>query len=279
MALILSSINSHNITDLQLKGTVTENEKDYLMLMDELFGLINYTTISTKDISPEVITAIVDKYAKDLIKLESIDKIDYLALYRSVESNNAQLPCLIETALTVIKGTTDIANLQSLSTVISENKLLKIALVRMYIYEMYILSVISEYFGETNRVSYSFMIENYVNNSSPVITPYKYISHFFELRVEEILMFFDVKIAEFPNLKDMLITTDMVGEYFKVIKKKKSLDCLEELENYIINNAIVLQNKKVITLKKREKLLLMDHEKDQEYGIKLLEKLFDKLSN
>ena len=279
MATILSSIISPSITDLQLKGTVTSDEKDYLMLMDELFGLINYTTIPTKDINPEIITAIIDKYAKDLERLEGIDKIDYLSLYRSVESNNAKLPSIIETALTVVKGTTDIANLQGLSTIISDDKLLKIALIRLYIYEMYILSVVSEYFGTTNRVSYSFIIEPYVNNTSPVITPYKYISHFRELNVEEIFMFFDVKIEEFPDLKPMLLSTDMVGEYFKTIKKEKSLDCLEALEDYLIDNAIVLHKKKVINIKKREKLLLMDHEEKQEFGVKLLEKLFSILAD
>jgi len=279
MAAVLSSVISPSVTDLQLKGTVTSNEKDYLLLMDELFGLINYTTIPTKDINPEIITTIIDKYAKDLEMLDGIDKIDYLSLYRSIESNNANLPSIIETALTVIKGTTDIANLQGLSTVISENKLLKIALIRMYIYEMYILSTVSEYYGEINRVSYSFIIEPYVNNASPVITPYKYISHFSELNVEEVFMFFDVKIEEFPDLKPMLLSTDMVGEYFKTIKKKKSLDCLEELEDYLINNAIALNEKKVINIKKREKLLLMDHEEKQEFGVKLLEKLFSKLTD
>lgn len=279
MAAILGSIISPSITDLQLKGTVTPDEKDYLLLMDELFGLINYTTLPTKDINPEKITAIIDKYASDLKMLEGIDKIDYFSLYRSVESNNAKLPSIIETALRVVKGTTEIANLQSISTIISEDKLLKIALIRMYIYEMYILSIVSEYHGEINRVSYSFLAEPYINNSSPVITPYRYISHFRELNVEEIFMFLEVKIVEFPDLKSMLLSTDMVGEYFKTIKKKKSLDCLETLEDYFVDNAIALHKKKVISIKKREKLLLMDHEEKQEFGMKLLEKLFERLKD
>ena len=275
MASVFSSSFFPSIIDLQLNGTVTDKEKEYLLLFDKFFGVINYITIPMPDINPEKITLIVDKYVNDLAKLQS-NNIDYLSIYKEVESGNVKVPSIIE-KMAVVKSTTEIVKSHYQLDVINEDELLQDALIRMYIYEMYILSVVSEYNGKNNRVSYSFLVEQMVNNTSPVITPYKYIGHFREINPEEILMYFDVKIVEFPDIKPMLISTDMVRDYFSIIKEHKSLKCLDELEDYIIDNAIALLNKNIINIKKRKKLILMDHELDQEYGIDLLKKLFDRI--
>lgn len=278
MASVFSKDLTPSITGLSQRGEVTKEEKEYLKLLDEKDGLVNYTIISSEEVSPEIITHIVDQYDQVLIELEQVEDETYLDIYNQVESSQDLIESFIETSLTVTSQSKELVKTGNLIVSIKENESLKKALIRMYTYEMYMLSVISEYHGEINRVSYSFNTGRSISNTSPVITPYRYLSHFYEFKPEEMLMFFDVKIKEFPNLEPMLLSTDMVRDYFiKINKKKRSLKWIDELEDYFINNAIALQNKGIITIKERKKLLLIDHENDQEYGINLLEKLFSRL--
>lgn len=277
LAHLYSSQLSPYISGIQTKRNINDIEKEYLEMMDEKYGLINYTIIPTYEVNVEIITKIIDEYDKNLIELEQIDDEVYLSIYEYVENSNDVIPGVIENSLTTTEPSRDMVKSSNLLVSIKDDELLSKALIRMYIDEMYMLSVIREYYGKTNRVSYSFMIARHLSNFSPVLTPYKYLSHFRELDVEEILMFFDTKIEEFPDLASMLISTEMVRDYLKIIKKKKSLACLNELEDYLIENCIKLYNNKLIIMKRRKNLLLIDHENDQEIGIELLEKLFDKL--
>ena len=279
MASAFSQSLTPSITGLSQRCEVTKEEKEYLKLLDKKDGLVNYTIISSEEISPEIITNIVDQYDQVLIELEKVEDDIYLEFYNHVESRKDEIKSFIDTSLTVTSESKELVKIGNLIVYIKENESLKKALIRMYTYEMYMLSVISEYHGEINRVSYSFNTGRRVSNTSPVITPYRYLGHFHEFKPEEMLMFFDVKIKEFPNLEPMLLSTDMVRDYFiKIQKKKRSLKWIDELEDYFINNAQELQNKGIITIKERKNLLLLDHENDQEYGINLLEKLFNRLN-